>query len=127
MEKTMKKLFLLIITIMLIPSLHSYYHHYGRGGYRRDWAGPVIAGTAMAGLTAAAIASSNRNPQTVVIEEQPKPKKRIKRSAKKEIRHLKKQIKKLIKDNKQLGAMVKELQDENTSLKGLQLNQKIVS
>ncbi|HBR70998.1 TPA: hypothetical protein DIC20_00870 [Candidatus Dependentiae bacterium] len=100
----MKKLFLSIL--LLIPL-----QQYGCcGGDGWGW-GPAVFGTTMAaGLTAAAVSSSNR-PQTVVIEEQPK------RSAKKEIMYLRKQMKKLMADNQKMNEMMHGLQKENTSLK----------
>jgi len=113
----MKKLFILLV--LLIPA-QTFCRCCGGGwGGGGGWVGPALFGGTMAGLTTAAIASSNRTPQTVVIEQPPEG-----ISTKQEINYLKKQVKKVVHDNKQLVKMIKELQEQNKKLqKLLNLNQ----
>jgi len=114
----MKKLLILSSLILLVPTQTFSYH--GRGG--GSWVGPALVGGTMAGLTTAAIASSNNSPRTVVIEQAPQTTQTY--DSKQKIRHLKKQFNKVIHDNKQLVKMIKELKEQNEQLKKwLNLNQ----
>ena len=113
----MKKI-LTLATLLSIPfQQYGYCHGCGGGGWGWNWAGPALFGTA---LTTAAIASSrDRQPQTVVIEEKAKPKRkmRISKSTKREIQRLKADMQKLIQQNEELFAINKQLQEELQSLR----------